>query len=336
MRRSSVSNIWFSSKAQGAIEQPLSGLRPQPSGTLAFPQSVATRRLSKLPLATLAELRSARLLGQAATEYLVLMSVVLGIALICITLLVWPTGTTKDVKTSQSDIKCGIAKNAVPDIMQGMVAYYKFDEGSGTTAADIKGGRTGTLANGPTWAIGKSGTALHTAGGADYVNVADYGAIVSDSTDLTVNLFVKYDDFTNSYNVPVTSGTYFSSSTPQAAGWAFWTGYSSGNVKFTVAKNSGTYATTSTSTLVVGQWYMLTGTFQKATGTAKLYVNGVLKGSSTNAGVDSFQGDRLEMPASSNAGPTNRVTGSIDEVLIYNRVLSDDEIKFLAQYPGCP
>jgi hypothetical protein len=38
----------------------------------------------------------------------------------------------------------------------GAVAYWKFDEGSGTTAYDSSNyGNTGTLTNGPTWTSGK-------------------------------------------------------------------------------------------------------------------------------------------------------------------------------------
>ena len=38
----------------------------------------------------------------------------------------------------------------------GLVGYWNFDEGSGTTAADSSGNNnTGTLTNGPTWTAGK-------------------------------------------------------------------------------------------------------------------------------------------------------------------------------------
>jgi hypothetical protein len=41
-----------------------------------------------------------------------------------------------------------------------LVAYWKFDEGSGTTVSDASGnGNTGTLMNGPLWSAGKVGNA---------------------------------------------------------------------------------------------------------------------------------------------------------------------------------
>ena len=56
----------------------------------------------------------------------------------------------------------------------GLVAYWKFDEGSGTTAADSSGnGNTGTLINGPLWTAGRVGNALFFDGIDDNVTVLD-------------------------------------------------------------------------------------------------------------------------------------------------------------------
>ena len=50
------------------------------------------------------------------------------------------------------------------------IAQLKFDETSGTTAADATGsGWNGTLVNGPLWAAGKSGNAVDLDGTNDYV-----------------------------------------------------------------------------------------------------------------------------------------------------------------------
>lgn len=60
-------------------------------------------------------------------------------------------------------------KYAVP--RDGLVAWWQFDEGSGTTVRDPVGGNTGTLVNGPTFVPGKSGKALSFNGSSTYVNV---------------------------------------------------------------------------------------------------------------------------------------------------------------------
>ena len=63
----------------------------------------------------------------------------------------------------------------------GLVAYWKFDEGSGTTVADSSGnGNTGTLVNGPVWTAGIAGNALYFDGIGSNVTVLD-----SNSLDLS-------------------------------------------------------------------------------------------------------------------------------------------------------
>src|SRR3989338_5884576 len=56
----------------------------------------------------------------------------------------------------------------------GLVGYWAFDEGSGTTAGDSSGnGNNGTLVNGPTWTAGKVGSqAISFDGSNDYFAVS--------------------------------------------------------------------------------------------------------------------------------------------------------------------
>ena len=66
-------------------------------------------------------------------------------------------------------------------ISSGLVAYWKFDEGSGTSVADSSGnGNTGTLTSGPVWTAGIAGNALYFDGIDDNVTVLD-----SNSLDLS-------------------------------------------------------------------------------------------------------------------------------------------------------
>jgi fibro-slime domain-containing protein len=53
------------------------------------------------------------------------------------------------------------------------VAYWKLDDGAGTTASDEEGLNNGMLKNGPTWVAGKEGSAVHFDGTNDYVEVAN-------------------------------------------------------------------------------------------------------------------------------------------------------------------
>lgn len=77
-----------------------------------------------------------------------------------------------------------------------MVGYWKFDEGTGTTAYDSSGnGNDGTLMNGPAWVGGKYGSALNFDGSDDFVRVPDSTSISSPSVTraITVMAWVKPD-----------------------------------------------------------------------------------------------------------------------------------------------
>jgi hypothetical protein len=79
----------------------------------------------------------------------------------------------------------------------GLVAYYAFDETSGTTAADSSGnGNTGTLTNmtGSEWTTGKVGGALDFDGTNDYVNlgsVASSAPLALAGSAFTISAWVK-------------------------------------------------------------------------------------------------------------------------------------------------
>src|SRR3989338_1965645 len=62
----------------------------------------------------------------------------------------------------------------------GLVGYWTFDEGAGTTANDSSGNNnTGTLTNGPTWTTGKIGQALNFDGSDDYVKIPGTATLMS-------------------------------------------------------------------------------------------------------------------------------------------------------------
>ena len=68
---------------------------------------------------------------------------------------------------------------AVADTTSGLVAHWKLDEGSGTTASDASGGgNTGTLVNGPVWTSGKVVSALSFDGVNDKVSVTSGSSLI--------------------------------------------------------------------------------------------------------------------------------------------------------------
>ena len=69
--------------------------------------------------------------------------------------------------------------------VEGMVSYWKFDEGIGITAYDCWGDNHGTLVNDPIWATGEVNNALYFERG-KYVEIPD-----SDDLDFTTSLSIE-------------------------------------------------------------------------------------------------------------------------------------------------
>ena len=92
----------------------------------------------------------------------------------------------------------------------GLVAYWKFDDGNGTTACDSSGnGNSGTLINGPLWTTGRVGKALYFDGVDDNVNVPASNSLnLTNSFTLSawVNPASTFNDFRS---IVAKNGSYF-------------------------------------------------------------------------------------------------------------------------------
>lgn len=93
---------------------------------------------------------------------------------------------------------------------------------------------------------------------------------------------------------------------------------------------------------VVGEWVHLAGTYNGETGKMSLYVNGKLIGSQTHAGEIRLDSESLNRPLVIGGelnGPdiddaSNEFNGYVDDVRIYDRALSGEEIEILAEEAG--
>ena len=75
-------------------------------------------------------------------------------------------------------------------LLNGLVAWWKFDETSGTVAYDSSGnGNDGNLTNGPTWTDGKIGGALSFDGHNDRVKLAHN--MINGLIDITVSFWFR-------------------------------------------------------------------------------------------------------------------------------------------------
>ena len=215
----------------------------------------------------------------------------------------------------------------------GLVAEWHFDEGSGSVLKDSSGNGNDGVIHGATWTEGNFGSALEFDGVDDYVEVPDSPSL--DITDvITVELWVN----------PTTLGDWdlmVHKINAYGIGYSFvdHPGFPGDRNKFEFHKfqtNPPDYCKCSNSvnSPIPGNWYHIIGTFD---GTQhKIYVNGNLEGTVSYTGTFSttdypliFGGYFYHILPTHPQEYLQKYlfNGIIDEVRIYNRALTAEEIK---------
>ncbi|NOY63798.1 MAG: hypothetical protein GXO97_00115, partial [Nitrospirae bacterium] len=195
--------------------------------------------------------------------------------------------------------------------LEGLMGYWKFDEGSGIVTGNSIDANDGTI-YGALWDNGKVGGALKFDGIDDYVSLGKW----SPGNKWTIEAWVK--------PLSVPSGRH--SIAGVFADCRDW-GISINNSEFgvTIRPPSGCSSTILSGVKpIVGQWYHLVATSDGIT--AKIYVNGELKNS---APVDTnYIGSSSEVRVGGEVCCSQGdFHGLIDEVAIYKRVLTEEEIR---------
>jgi len=208
----------------------------------------------------------------------------------------------------------------------GLVGMWSFNgpDISGATALDRSGqGNNGTI-SGAVLDSGKVGQALKFNGTSDYVDLGS-SQIISSTTPFTVSYWANLLAISD-YKIPITLRTNSSQNWRQ-----FWT-LSDNSVYF--GSNSGwVNLKGALSGSFMGQWHHIVVTYNGSGATTaanfSIYDNGISLSTSDGG---SFTGDtgtsRIGVLSNGTSWPWN---GKIDEVRIYNRVLSDAEVKRLYQ-----
>jgi len=218
-------------------------------------------------------------------------------------------------------------------LTSGLVGYWTFDgpDLSGATATDRSGqGNNGTL-NGPVRTVGKLGQALQFDGSGDFITIPHQAALnFSDATSqFTISAWVKMPAFTSTVNSVLTKWDVSQRS------WILSVENSAKPALRLSTTGAGTdmMVTSTGSALLAGQWHHVVATADIGTDSYKIYVDGIEQSTSGSVNISSiFAGT-----ATLNIGATKKGTddlfnsGVIDEVRLYNRALSADEIERLYQ-----
>jgi len=237
----------------------------------------------------------------------------------------------------------GVAKDKLTN---GLVGWWTFDGGdmTSTVAFDKSGGgNTGTLTNGPKKTSGKIGQSLNFDNSNDVVVTNDFLDLNTAGDKITIGAWVKVDASPTTQDVVVSKFDNNSSQNKQA-GWALR--YSVNKIQFVLDRtgnctetglDSQTAYWASTDSFTDTGWHYLSVTHTAGSdSTIKVYYDGKeIAGSWTGTsnillcnktypviiGAIKFDGNYVQ-----------DMNGRIDDVRIYNRILSANEVYSLYKY----
>jgi hypothetical protein len=202
------------------------------------------------------------------------------------------------------------------------------------TVQDRAGANHGALLNGATFAPGRVGQAFSFDGVDDRFEVPDHPSLTP--AQVTVEGWVRIDAFAvapGSGAPELTLLTRADVVNATLGGYELLVDVSTGDpgsnrFKFMIVSGTGPLDVAfSTTRVVLGRWYHLAGTFDGQA--VRLYVDGVLEGETPLSTPISYGAHPLVLGASGDPADPRAIRGSLDEVTIYGRALTDEEVRVI-------
>jgi len=226
-----------------------------------------------------------------------------------------------------------------------LVGWWKFDETTGTNAADSSGtGLNGTIFGDPNWIAGYHGNAIDLWSdqiGEDGTN--DYVDLPIDDLVPTLHnsTFACWVYFRSTGNTNWSRIWDFSSSTGDTFGMFLAPrtgGTGSGTTRFAININSGETQVSATA-LAANGWHHIAISFREEVNDIYMYIDGVIAGQNTNAALrtpsvlysPTIALDDCFMGRSAYDADTY-LNGSIDDFRIYNKYMSVDDIEAISDH----
>jgi hypothetical protein len=212
---------------------------------------------------------------------------------------------------------------------EGVILYFPLAEGLGDVANDASGnGNNGVLSGAPEWTQGKYGSGLYLDGKDDYIEITNIlgeeGTIEfwfkpdwdgSDAED-----FRLFDAGTGTIYFFISKGANHADINPQDFGFYFEDATDADwqDIEFDPV-----------GVINAGQWHHIAATWKFNGGFAFVYINGEQAATSPNV-LGPFPplnaNARFGLEVIEYVPSTNGATGVMDEIVIYNRALTADEI----------
>ncbi len=198
----------------------------------------------------------------------------------------------------------------------GLVAHYAFEN----NVFDSSGNRLhGTVVGNPTYVDGAVGTAMDFDGNGDYVDCGNDSKF-NFTNAMTVATWVNIRTLPQAWTAIITKGD---------SAWRLSNNNTSTGIHFGFTDGSrNNQAANSATELNPGEWYHVCGVYDINVG-AKIYINGVEDGGNPDTG--GITQNNYGVFIAENSQNLNRFwDGLLDEVMIYDRALSDAEVLYLA------
>lgn len=193
------------------------------------------------------------------------------------------------------------------NITDGLVVWVKMDEGTGTTAADSGSSASDFSFTGtPSWITGKIGGALTFSSGNYLTNALNAS---TDLSSLTITFWTKVTE---------------------VSAQRYWLGKPNmfalrheDETRYLLFSIPGVAAATADTTqFSLDVWFHVAVSFNTSTDKVRYYINGTFSSEATLTGNTSGEGAVTKVGAYAGSN----IIGSMDELRIYNRVLSDAEV----------
>jgi len=213
-----------------------------------------------------------------------------------------------------------------------LVGWWRLDDGSGTTALDASGnGNDGTLQSDATWAAGQLGKAILLDGVDDFVDVPHAESLTVDN-EVTVMAWIHTERHEGP-NGEQWQGIVAKGNSPNRS-YSLYT-YSPGTLHFSVGPDSGYIGTTSSSQVPLNEWVhvcaMVIG------GQHQYYINGEDAGTGGAGTVLPGADDTANVVIGrTQEGATRSFLGMIDDVRVYRRGLTQEEVQSAMSGEGVP
>jgi parallel beta-helix repeat protein len=218
------------------------------------------------------------------------------------------------------------------------VSHWKFDEGTGTTASDYTGDNNGILMGDPNWVTGKiGGYALYFDGAGDYVKVPDSQSmrvIDGNTSNYTISLWIK----TTQAGAALwdQKAIFDRRATNALSGKNHWVAHiylndANATGLFIGVGGGTTFSLDDTLSINDGKWHHIVAT-RKNTEYAKVYVDGnERQNGSTTIDTSTNEITTIGARRTNSNAYAGHFDGTIDDVRIYDRALTTEEIEQLYQ-----